>query len=266
MSTEKKGDKAIDQYVKLMANPDLLTNMLSSIIHPDAKIPNNVQIGNFCTIHGNVEIGDGSIIEDYCTLGHPSPLAEGKPLIIGKGSHIRSHSVFYEGSVFGDGLVTGHRVTVRELTQAGPGLQLGTLCDIQGHCTIGDYVKFHSNVHIGQKTILHNFIWIFPYTVLTNDPHPPSDGFLTGVEVFDFAVITTMCCVLPGVKIGEHSLVGANSLVVKDVEPHTVVSGVPAKYMCETNEIKLRDGSDRPAYPWTSHFKRGYPEEIYAKW
>ena len=237
-----------------------------TIIDPEAKIEENVQIGNFCTIHENVYIGEGSIIEDYCTLGHPTPLAEGKPLVIGKESHIRSHSIFYAGSEFGDGLVTGHRATVRELTQAGRRLQIGTLCDIQGNCTIGDYVRLHSSVHLGKKTILHDFIWIFPYTVLTNDPHPPSDGFLSGVEVFDYAVITTMCCVLPGVKIGEHSLVGAHSLVVKDVDSHTLVAGSPAKVICKTDKIKLRDGSGKPAYPWNTHFHRGYPPEIIKKW
>jgi acetyltransferase-like isoleucine patch superfamily enzyme len=237
-----------------------------SVIDSACKIGKDVKIGNFCKIYGNVEIGDRTIVGDYCTLGHPSQLAEGKALIIGKDSLIRSHSIFYEGSVLGDRLVTGHRVTVREKTYSGVGLQLGTLCDIQGHCEIGDHVRFHSSVHVGQKTKLHNYIWIFPYTVLTNDPHPPSDGFLSGVEVFDFAVIAAMCCILPGIKIGENSLVGAQSLVVKDVEPRTVVAGVPAKFKCETSEIKLRDGSGKSAYPWTTHFHRGYPQEIVKKW
>ena len=55
---------------------------------------------------------------------------------------IRSHSVFYQGSTFGSRLATGHRVTVREKTQAGENLRLGTLCDLQGTCVIGDYVRF----------------------------------------------------------------------------------------------------------------------------
>src|SRR5581483_1539376 len=116
-------------------------------------------------------------------------------------------------------LTTGHRVTVREGAQAGKNLQIGTLCDIQGHCTIGDYVRFHSNVHIGQRAKIGNFVWIFPYVVLTNDPHPPSD-VLIGVEVEDFASIATMSVILPGVKVGTHSLVAAHSSVSRDVEPH----------------------------------------------
>ncbi len=237
-----------------------------SSISSTAKIGHNVKIGNYCTIHDNVEIGDNTIIEDYCTIGYPTMLSDGNPLIIGGNSLIRSYSLFYEGSVLGEGLQTGHRVTVREKTQAGVNFQIGTLSDIQGYCEIGDYVRFHSNVHIGQKSKLHDFIWIFPYVILTNDPHPPSEGFLHGVEIFSYAVIATMSCLLPGVKIGKHSLVGAHSQVTKDVASGKVVVGVPAKVKCDTQDILLRDGEGNPAYPWPRQFRRGYPEHIVEKW
>ncbi len=237
-----------------------------SRIDRNAKIAEDVKIGSFCTVHANVEIHEGTTIEDYCTLGYPTPLAGGKPLVIGRNSLIRSYSLFYEGSSFGEGLSTGNRASVRELTTAGKHFQIGTLCDIQGHCQIGDHVRFQSNVYIAQGSILHDFVWIFPHAVLTNDPHPPNDLVKAGAEIFDHAVISASACVLSGLKIGEHSLVGASSLVTKDVEPHTAVFGVPAKFRCRVEEIMLRDGSNRPAYPWTRHFHRGYPEEIVAKW
>jgi hypothetical protein len=61
-------------------------------------------------------------------------------------------------------------------------------------------------------------------------------------------------------------VVGAHSLVAKDVEPHTVVAGSPAKYLCKPDEIMLRDGSGKPAYPWNTHFRRGYPTEVIKNW
>ena len=238
----------------------------NSQISSKAKINNSVKIGNYCTIYDNVEIKSNSVIEDYCTIGYPSSLSEGRPLVIGKNSLIRSYSILYEGSVFGDNLTTGHRVTVREKTIAGENFQIGTLCDIQGHCSIGNYVRLHSNVHIGQKTKIGDFVWIFPYVVLTNDPHPPSDGFMKGPTILDYAVIATSSCILPGILIGKHSLIGAGSLVTKDVSDGTVVAGVPAKYRCMTKDISLRDNCETPAYPWPEHFRRGYPEHILKKW
>lgn len=237
----------------------------TAIIDPSARIGSNVTVGAFSIIHANVQIGDNTTIESHCEIGHPTPLAEGRPLIIGPGSYIRSHSVFYEGSTFGPKLVTGHRVTVREKTDAGMGFQIGTLSDVQGHCTIGDYVRTHSNVHIGQASVIENGVWIFPYVVLTNDPTPPSNTLL-GAHVGRWAVVATMSVLLPGVKVGEGALVGAGSIVSRDVEAHRIVVGNPAKDRGPTQQIKLRDGTDRPAYPWPLHFTRGYPPETVAEW
>lgn len=237
----------------------------TAIISTDAKIGKNVSIGPYSIVHGNCMIGDDTIIEAFCEISYPTPRAEGVPLTIGSGARIRTHSVFYEGSTFGAGLVTGHRVTVREGTQAGDGLQIGTLCDIQGNCTIGKYVRLHSNVHIGQLTELGDFLWIFPYVVITNDPHPPSE-FLVGAKIGNFAAIATMSVILPGIEVGEGVLIGAHSLVNKDVPPHTVAVGSPAKVICETSKIRLQDGSGRPAYPWKNHFHRGYPEDVVRSW
>jgi len=237
----------------------------TALVSPRARLGRNVSVGPYTVIHDDVEIGANGQVGSHCELGHPAGTAGAGPLVIGADSTIRSHSVFYQGSTFGEGLVTGHRVTVREGTQAGKGLQIGTLGDIQGSCYIGEYVRFHSNVHIGKHSRVGDFVWIFPYVVLTNDPHPPSD-VQQGVTVEDFAAIATMSIVLPGVRVGCGALVGAHSSVSRHVEPDTVVAGAPAKFVCATDAIKLKDGSGHPAYPWRRHFTRGYPAEHVAAW
>lgn len=248
-----------------------MSNHIELDIHPtalvsaSASLGRGVKIGAFSIIHDGVVVGERSTIESHCILGHPTDLAEGKPLVIGQGAKIRSHSIFYQGSIFGERLTTGHRVTVREKTIAGENLQIGTLGDIQGHCSIGDFVRFHSNVHIGQKSVIGNFVWIFPYVVLTNDPHPPS-AVCIGSKIEDFAAIATMSIILPGVVVGKGALVGAHSSVNRDVVAETVVAGAPAKFVCNAADIKLKDGSGRAAYPWRTHFSRGYPEHVIKQW
>ena len=237
----------------------------TAIVSSRASIGENCSVGPYSIVHDNVTLGAGTVVGSHCELGIPSVLANDGQLKIGKGSLIRYHSVFYAGSSFGDRLVTGHRVTVRENTQAGMNLQIGTLSDIQGHCAIGDYVRFHSNVHIGQKSKIGNFVWIFPYVVLTNDPHPPSDVLL-GVEIEDFVAIATMSVILPGVKIGNGALIGAHSSVSKDVVADTVVAGSPAKFICQTSNIRHKNNSELSAYPWKKHFHRGYPESVVEAW
>jgi acetyltransferase-like isoleucine patch superfamily enzyme len=241
------------------------------VIHPSAfvssraKLGSGVRIGAFSIVHDNVDLGDECEIGSHCEIGYPSARAGGRPLVIGAGALVRSHSIFYEGSTFGERLVTGHRVTVREGTEAGVNLQIGTLGDIQGTCRIGDYVRFHSNVHVGQHSTVGNFVWIFPYVVLTNDPHPPSE-VMRGVTLEDYVAVATMSLVLPGVRIGRGALVGAHSSVSRDVDADTVVAGAPAKPVCHTADIKLRDGSGLPAYPWRRHFHRGYPDTVVEQW
>ncbi len=237
----------------------------SAIVSPKAKLGKNIKIDAFSIIHENVQIGDNSEIGSHCEIGIKNHLSENLPLIIGPNSIIRSHSVFYEGSTFGDKLITGHRVTVREKTNAGVNFQIGTLSDIQGHCEIGDYVRLHSNVHIGQKSKIGNFVWIFPYVVLTNDPHPPSDT-LVGVTIGDFAAIATMSVILPGADVAKGVLVGAHSSLKGNTVPDMVYAGAPAKPICETKKIKLQGASEKSAYPWNRHFHRGYPKEVVEQW
>ena len=237
----------------------------SSQVSPQATLGEGVEIGPYSIIHGNVVLGSRVKVGAYCELGVSTPLGDGSPLIVREDSLIRSHSVFYESSSFGPGLTTGHHVTVREKTVAGAGFQIGTLSEIQGDCSIGDYVRFQSNVFVGKKTRIGNFVWVFPYVVLTNDPTPPSN-VLTGCALEDFSAIAAAAVVMPGVTVGHHALVAAQACVTKDVPPGKVVAGVPARVVGEAKDIKLRDGSGRAAYPWTRHFTRGYPGAIVAAW
>jgi len=237
----------------------------SAYIAPGAELGVDVEVGPYSIVHKNVIIEDKVKIGAYCELGISTSLGDGTPLRIGKNSIVRSHSVFYESSSFGDGMTTGHHVTVREHTKAGAGFQIGSQSEIQGHCSVGDYVRLQSNVFIGKKTSIGNFVWLLPYVVLTNDPTPPSN-ILIGCTIEDFASIAAASTVMPGVVIGHHAFIAAHTCVTKNVQPFMYASGVPARIRGPASSIKLRDGSGLPAYPWINHFNRGYPKSIVEKW
>ena len=235
----------------------------TAVVSGHADLAEDVVIGAFSIVHDGVRVGVGSVVGSHCVLGEPTPLAE-QPLVIGAGATIRSHSVLYAGSVFGPGLSTGHRTTVREGIRAGARLQIGTASDMQGDTVIGHDTRLHSNVFVPKESRLGSFVWLFPFVVLTNDSAPPSDGPHVGPTIEDFAAVAAGSVVLPGVRIGRGAVVGAHATVTRDVPPGRLFVGTPARDMGAASAVRLADGS--AAYPWRSHFHRGYPADAVATW
>jgi acetyltransferase-like isoleucine patch superfamily enzyme len=240
-------------------------NQINIIISPNAKIGKNVKIGDNTTIYDNVTIGDNSIIANNCIIGEPTQdyyeneNYENKPCIIGSNALIRSHSIIYSNNIIGNYFSTGHRVTIREGMTIGNNCRVGTLSDFQGHSTIGNFCWFHSNVHIGQQSKIGNFVFIYPYVVLTNDPHPPSN-ICIGPTIEDFAQIAVGAVILPAIHIGKHALVAAQAVVGKNVNEYELVAGNPAKMLKDVRELKSRE-TGKSHYPWVYNFERGMPWE-----
>ena len=235
----------------------------------NVKLGDNVIIDDYTQVLSNSIVGSNSYVGTFCKIGevgidYANP--DYKGTIIGENALIRSNTIIYSETQIGDNFQSGHRVTIREKAKIGKNVRIGTLSDIQGDCVIGDYVNLHSNVHIGQKSIIENYVWIFPYTILTNDPTPPSN-ILLGITVKKFAVIAAATTILPGVIIGEDTLVGANTLVSKNVEKGTVVVGNPMKEIGNIDRMKNKLTGES-VYPWRYNFDRGMPwEKIgYDEW
>lgn len=243
----------------------MIFNNSNVSISPKAKIGQNVKIGDNTVIYDNVVIGDDSIICNNCVIGEPNSNYysednyENPETIIGKNALIRSHAILYAGSTYGESFSCGHRVTIRENMVFGHHCRVGTLSDIQGHSVFGDHCWLHSNVHIGQQSKIGNYVFIYPYVVLTNDPTPPSDRCI-GPTIGDFSQIAVSSVILPGIQIGQHCLIGAGSVVSKNVEDYQLVAGSPAKVLKDVREIKSRT-TNQSHYPWPNRFDRGMPWE-----
>jgi acetyltransferase-like isoleucine patch superfamily enzyme len=238
-------------------------NNRNVFISPTAQLGQNVKIGDNSVIYDNVIIGDNTIIANDCIIGEPlqdyyfNDNYQNPPTLIGADALIRSHTIIYAGCEIGDKFSTGHRVTIREFTKFGNSCRIGTISDIQGYATFGDFCWLHSNVHIGQQSKIGNFVFIYPYVVLTNDPTPPSD-ICIGPTIGDYSQIAVFSIILPGVNIGKHCLIGAGSIVGKNVEDYQLVLGSPAKFVKDVREIKSRTTGESH-YPWPQRFKRGMP-------
>lgn len=238
-------------------------NNRNVFISASATIGKNVKIGDNCSIYDHVVIKDNSIICNDCVIGEPlsgyySEDGYTNPeTVIEPNALIRSHTIIYAGCNIGESFSCGHRVTIRENSKIGKFCRIGTVSDLQGNLEIGDYCWLHSNVHIGQQSKLGNFVFIYPYVVLTNDPTPPSNMCI-GPTIGDYSQVAVFSVLLPGVKIGKHCLVGAGSIVGKDVADFQLVLGSPAKPIKDVREIKSRETGESH-YPWPYRFDRGMP-------
>jgi acetyltransferase-like isoleucine patch superfamily enzyme len=237
----------------------------TAIVSEKAIIDETVIIGPFSIVHDYVEIKSGTEIGSYCEIGIKTLLANDKTLVIGSNSIIRSHSTLYIGSRIGKEFQSGHYITIRENSIIGNNCQLGSRGDIQGDCIIGNFTKMHADVHIGKKSKIGDYVWLFPEVLLTNDPTPPSD-ILVGVTIKNFAVLAAKVLVLPGVTIETDSVVAAGSVVKDDVQEGKVVSGNPAKQICDAKILRMADNPKIKAYPWRNRFHRGYDETDINAW
>ncbi|MEZ4799687.1 MAG: acyltransferase [Flavobacteriales bacterium] len=127
------------------------------------------------------------------------------------------------------------------------GTKVGSFVEIQKGSTIGKNCKISSHsficegVHIGDNVFVgHNVTFIndkIPRA--TNDDgsmQTEADWHVELTHVKEGASIGSSVTILCGVTIGEHAVVGAGSVVTKDVEPYTVVAGNPAKFLKKVSD------------------------------
>ena len=220
----------------------------------NVKLGKNVRIGDNTVIYDNVEIAENTTISNDCVIGEPaanyyfSKNYKNPKTKIGANSLIRSHTIIYASVVTGTNFNTGHRVTIREKSK------------------FGNYCRLHSSVHICQHSEIGNFVFIYPFVVFTNDPHPPSTVW-KGPKIGDYTQIAVSSIINSGVEIGTNCLVAANSFVKTDMPDFSVFGGSPAEKITDIRQIKSKQIKGMH-YPWMNNFNKGMPwEKIgFNKW
>lgn len=174
---------------------------------------------------GKVTIGNGAVIDDNVVLGN----RDDGEVTLGDNAHIRSGTVIYSDVKIGAGFRTGHNALIRENTDIGNDVLVGTNSVLDGTCRIGNGVSIQTNVYITRYTILEDNVFMGPCSVTTNDKYMQTGAELKGPTIKKGARIGANATILPGITVGEDAVVGAGSVVTRDVAPNTVVAGNPAR-------------------------------------
>lgn len=136
--------------------------------------------------------------------------------------------------------------------EIGDETKIGTFVEIQKGVKVGKRVKISSHSFICEGVTIEDFVFIGHGVMFINDKYPRAanpDGSLQTEE--DWQVIPTCvkrgasigsnATILCGVTIGEGAIVGAGSVVTRDVEPYTIVVGNPARKLRSLGQQTIAD-------------------------
>lgn len=133
-----------------------------------------------------------------------------------------------------------HNAQVREGAHIGKDCVIGRGAYVGAEVKIGDHCKVQNYALIYEPAKIDRGVFIGPAAVLTNDQYPRAvnpdlspkssqDWTPVGVCVEEGASIGAKAVCVAPVKIGRWAMVAAGSTVIKDVPPHAIVAGTPAK-------------------------------------
>jgi len=204
-------------------------------------------ISPLAELDGRARIGVNTSIEAFARVGRA---------VIGPDSHIRSQSIIYSGAKIGRGFRTGDGAMIREQTVLGDEVVVGSRCLVLPGARIGHGVTLHSFVVIGEHTRIGDNTWIGPGVIVLNTLHPKARFCRNkplvdrkGAPVIGKNVrIGGNATINPYVKIGDNSIVGAGSVVVRSVPAGTVVAGNPACEIKRTRDVVCREHPGERVY------------------
>ncbi len=144
------------------------------------------------------------------------------------------HCIISENAQIGENTRIGNFVFIRDDTVIGKACVVGSYVDIEGDVRIGDFVSLQSGCYLTRGVTIEDEVFCGPRVVTLNDKRisyrRPSLIFTRQApRMLRAARIGGGSVLCPGVTIGENALIGAGSVVTRDVPDRCIAMGNPAR-------------------------------------
>jgi acetyltransferase-like isoleucine patch superfamily enzyme len=211
---------------------------LNVVIDDDVKIGRGCEIGHGVVIAPGTVIGQDVSIEANSVVGRQprsgknstrqvSPMP---PLVVGDGVVIGASTVIYAGTVLEDDVMVADLATIREGCRIRKAAIIGRSVTVECNSDIGQRTKIQTASHVTGDMVIEEDVFFGPQVVTMNDKYMGTKGdYYMGPRVKKGAAIGSNATILPGVTVGEKSIVGAGSVVTKDVPDGETHVGLPAR-------------------------------------
>ena len=152
-------------------------------------------------------------------------------------------AIVYRGARLGAGCIIGDLASVRERCALGERVVVGRGTCVENDTRIGAFTKIQSNAYITAYMEIEDHVFIAPSVQTTNDNFmgrtEKRHALEKGATIRRGARVGGGALLLPAVEIGEEAFVAAGSIVTRDVPPHKLVMGSPARVVREVPAEEL---------------------------
>lgn len=160
--------------------------------------------------------------------------------------YIDPHAVVDDNVVIGEGTKIWHFSHVQSGTKIGKKCVLGQNVNVGNNVSIGDYCKIQNNVSVYEGVTLEDYVFCGPSMVFTNILDPRCKYPQVGAQYYvktlvkEGASIGANATIVCGNTLGKHCMIGAGSVVTKDIPDYALVVGIPAKIIGWVSEAGKR--------------------------
>lgn len=166
-------------------------------------------------------------------------------------AQVHPTAIVEAGATVGEGSSVWHHSHVRAGATVGRGCTLGKNVYVDAGVHIGNRVKVQNNVSVYQGVSVGDDVFLGPSCVFTNDRYPRAvgDWEVVPTKVARGASVGANATIVCGVELGEWCVVGAGAVVTRDVLPHQLVLGNPARpagWVCECGRVVSREIHEVP--------------------